>query len=237
MSPGQYNSVRPFTKVRFVQDPEEDLLTDFLFTQNIARGLNLMAAFDRTVTNGNYANAALDAWNVRIRFRYNISDRVNISISDFYTKAVNGLNYGVILNTSAYIPSDATENNSSTFDIRSRQDLTFAAIGRLLPDSASTTRLNLFYTNTYREYDSSGAANILEKNSAVVQGYDLRQDLRIPFMRLNFGYQQQKTARRSIRSIILCSGPGSIRSICSGLGGFRSFAAPGIRFTPGMGRK
>ena len=108
-----YNSVRPFTKVRFVQDPEEDLLTDFLFTQNIARGLNLMAAFDRTVTNGNYANAALDAWNVRIRLRYNISDRVNISLSDFYTKATNGLNYGVILDANAYNPGNASVINGS----------------------------------------------------------------------------------------------------------------------------
>ncbi len=188
-----YNSVRPFTKIRFVQDPEEDLLTDFLYTQNIARGLNLMAAFDRTVTNGNYFNAALDAWNVRTRLRYNISDRVNISLSYFYTKATNGLNDGVILDANAYLPGNASVINLSTFDIRTRQDITFAAAARLLPDSASMTRVNVFYTNTTREFDSSDVPHFLQENSAVMQGYDLRQDLRLPLTRWNFGYQWQKT--------------------------------------------
>ena len=190
-----YNSVRPVTKVRFVQDPEEDLLTDFLYTQNIARGLNLMAAFDRTVTNGNYDNAALDAWNIRTRLRYNITDRVNISLSDFYTKAMNGLNYGILLDENAYIPGNAMPNNSSAHDIRSRHDLTFAAVARLLPDSISTTKLNVFYTNTNREYDNPfSAVSLRQENSAVMQGFDFRQDLCLPFIRGRFGYQWQKTA-------------------------------------------
>jgi outer membrane cobalamin receptor len=190
-----YNSVRPFTKIRYVQDPSEDLLTDFLFTQNIARGLNLMAAFDRTVTNGNYYNSTLDAWNVRTRLRYNFSSRLNVSISDFYTKAQNGLDEGVILDDYAFIPSGASVNNLKAFDIRERHDVTFAAVARLLPDSVSTTKLNVFYTKTDREYrDPLSAEDTRQENSAGMEGFDLHQDMRLLFMHMNFGYQWQKTS-------------------------------------------
>ena len=43
----------------------------------------------------------LDAWNVRTRLRYDFSDRLNISLTDFYTKASNGLNGGIDLSHSA----------------------------------------------------------------------------------------------------------------------------------------
>lgn len=59
-----YNSFRPLTRLRFVQDPSGTILTDGVFTQNIARGLNLMIGFQRTTTVGRFTNAALDAWNI-----------------------------------------------------------------------------------------------------------------------------------------------------------------------------
>ena len=144
-----YNSYHPLTKLRFVQDPSGNLLTDGLFTQNVARGLNLMISFTRQTSNGNYPQIvntiilpSLDAWNVRTRLRYDFSSRLNISLTDFYTKASNGLNGGINLDSSANIfdAASAVVMNNYQHDDRSRRDETLSAIARIFSDSSSTTQ-------------------------------------------------------------------------------------------------
>ena len=157
-----YNSFRPLTKLRFVQDPKGTLLTDGLFTQNIARGLNLMIGFTRQTSDGNYPQTdinnntipILDDWNVRTRLRYNFSNRLNIALSDFYTKARNGLNGGIdILNSgNIFDGASAVVVNNFQHDDRSRRDETLLAIARLLPDSSSTTQVSCYYSTLEREY-------------------------------------------------------------------------------------
>jgi hypothetical protein len=149
-----YNSYRPFTKLRFVQDPKGTILTDGLFTQNLARGLNLMIGFQRTTTMGRYANADLDAWNVRSRLRYDISDRLNIALTDFYTKTGNGLNGGIDLSLSPALFDETTAivMNQYAHDDRSRRDVTLSAIGRIFSDTSSTTQASFYYSTLEREY-------------------------------------------------------------------------------------
>jgi outer membrane cobalamin receptor len=149
-----YNSYRPLTKLRFVQDPKGTLLTDGLFTQNVVRGLNLMIGFQRTTTVGRYTNANLDGWNVRTRLRYNISDRLNIALTDFYTKAGNGLNGGIdtIHSTTIFDETSALVFNKNAHDNRSRRDVTLSSIARIFSDSASTTHTSFYYSTLEREY-------------------------------------------------------------------------------------
>jgi hypothetical protein len=157
-----YNSFRPLTKLRFVQDPKGTILTDGLFTQNIARGLNLMIGFTRQTSDGNYPQTdisnnvipILDEWNVRARLRYNFSNRLNIALTDFYTKARNGLNGGIDVLHSGNIfdGASAVVVNNFQHDDRSRRDETLLAIARLLPDSSSTTQVSCYYSTLEREY-------------------------------------------------------------------------------------
>jgi outer membrane cobalamin receptor len=149
-----YNSLHPMTKLRFVQDPKGTILTDGIFAQNVARGLNLMIGFERATTLGRYPNAYLDAWNVRIRLRYNVSERLNIALTDFYTKAGNGLNGGLdpYQSASLFDETSAIVYHNNAHDDRSRRDVTLSAIARIFPDSASTTHANFYYSTLEREY-------------------------------------------------------------------------------------
>jgi outer membrane cobalamin receptor len=149
-----YNSLHPMTKLRFVQDPKGTILTDGIFTQNVARGFNLMIGFQRATTLGRYANAYLDAWNVRTRLRYNVSERLNIALTDFYTRAGNGLNGGLdpLQSASLFDETSAIVSNNNAHDNRSRRDVTLAAIARIFSDSASTTHASLYYSTLEREY-------------------------------------------------------------------------------------
>jgi len=183
-----FNSYRPMTKIRFVQDPLGTILTDGLFTQNVARGLNLTIGFQRTVTQGRYANASLDAWNVRTRLRYNVSDRLNLQLSDFYTKAGNGLNGGIdpLRSASLFDPASAVEDNPSSHDNRSRRDVTFSVIGRFFADSSSTTHASFYYSTLEREYWNL-LQTIDDSTHASFWGVRLRQEFSVDPLRVKIG--------------------------------------------------
>ena len=154
-----YNSLRPVTKIRFVQDPKETILTDLLFTQNILRGVNLHLGVLRQVSQGLFANSALDAWNLRGRIRYNVSDRINISATGMYFRSSLGLNGGVDEAQTLALPGGdpfdnvtAVVRTANAYQIQTRSDLTIAGIARLLADSASTTHAVAYTTSVEREY-------------------------------------------------------------------------------------
>ena len=154
-----YNSIKPYTKIRYVQDPKNTLLLDGLFAQNVARGLNLMFAFQRPTSQGLYTNSSLDAWNVRTRLRYDLSDRLNISLMEFFTQAINDMNGGV--NILVPYSQDVFSGTGSyvvhpfAWDKITRNDVSLSAIMRVLPDSASLTQMSLFYTTYEREFNKS----------------------------------------------------------------------------------
>jgi outer membrane cobalamin receptor len=207
-----YNSYRPLTKLRFVQDPKGTLLTDGLFTQNVARGLNLMVGFSRQVSDGRFINANLDAWNVRTRLRYNISDRFNISLTDFYTKAGNGLNGGVDISRSTSFNEVGAEVFSEfAWDKRSRRDVTLNTIARILSDSSSTTQASVYYSTLEREYYNPSVRLIDDFTRSSFWGVHLQQQFCLDFVRCTIGGSWER--RKSDSTRILASHLESERSL------------------------
>ena len=207
-----YNSIRAMTKLRFVQDPKGTVLTDGIFTQNVARGLNLMIGFQRTTTVGWYANADLDAWNIRTRLRYNFSDRLNIALTDFYTKAGNGLNGGVypLQSTAIFDETSARVFNNNAHDDRSRHDVTLSSIARIFSDSTSTTRVSFYYSTLEREYwnppdDQNGQyqryQNIDDSTKASFWGVRLQQQLSLVSAHLTIGGNFERRQSDSTRTL------------------------------------
>jgi len=197
-----YNSYRPLTKIRFVQDPKGTILTDGLFTQNVMRGLNLMIGFQRTVTVGRFANADLDAWNVRTRLRYDFSDRLNIALTDFYTKASNGLNGGVDPSQSPTLfdETSAIVFNQRAHDDRSRRDVTLSAIARIFADSSSVTQISFYYSTLEREYFNS-LNNIDDSTKASFRGIRFQQQLSFKPVHLTVGGNWDRRQSDSTRTL------------------------------------
>jgi outer membrane cobalamin receptor len=197
-----YNSYRATTKLRFVQEPKGTILTDGLFTQNVARGLNLMIGVQRTVTAGRFLNADLDAWNIRTRLRYNFSDRFNIALTDFYTKAGNGLNGGVDQSRSSTIFNEtgAYVLNETAWDKRSRHDVTLSVIARILSDSSSTTHANIYYSNLDREYKNPQDYND-DSTKASFWGVHLQQQLLLYPIHITFGGNWERRQIDSTRTL------------------------------------
>lgn len=150
----QYNSARPMTKLRFFQGPYNHILSDGIFAQNIARGLNAMFGFQRHVTDGRFPNSPYDSWNLRLRLRYNASEQLNVWASDMYTKSMIGLNGGVnpAQSQSLFDEVTARVRDLTSYQIASRHDLTAGVAGKFLADSSLLTRVTAYYSSIDHEY-------------------------------------------------------------------------------------
>jgi hypothetical protein len=150
----QFSTVRPITAVRFVQEPDETLLSDAFFAQNIARSTALTLGFQRHTSAGRFTNAALDAWNLRGRVRTNLSQRLNLAVMWGYGRSSRGVNGGVdpVLSQSVFDDVSAIVVHSSGYEIRERTDLGMTGILRPFDDSLATTRIGVIGRRVEREY-------------------------------------------------------------------------------------
>jgi outer membrane cobalamin receptor len=193
----QYNSLRPITKLRYSQSPNNTLLTDGLFTQNLLRGLNFMLGFQREVSDGRFEDSRTDNWNVRTRLRYNFSQRLNIALTDFYTKTINGQNGGVnpFATNNIFDEMTAVVNNATATETVARRDVSLLAIAQLFDDTASTTHMSAFYTNFEREYNGGSgdgtSASLLNFHKAEVNGLRLQQSFRSTIHHTDIGFQTE----------------------------------------------
>ena len=207
----QYNTLRPITKIRYIQAPYNSLLTDGLFTQNLVRGLNFMFGFQRRVSDGRFngARATTEApptqgaivnnWNVRTRLRYNFSDRFNIALTDFYTKDINGLNGGVDTSRSVNMYDDiaAFVNSPNAVETVARRDASLIAVARLFDDSSSITQANIYYTHLLRDYVNPGSEfnllDIKDSHYAELSGIRIQQSFHSGFQNTEVGIQAERS--------------------------------------------
>ena len=205
----QYNTLRPITKVRYVQGPNNDLMSDGLFTQNLLRGLNLMFGFQRRVSDGRFngvrtstavpapQGAIVDDWNVRTRLRFNFSNKLNIALTDFYTKDINGLNGGIDSSSTSNIYDDlgAYVHSPNGLETVSRRDVSLLAVGKFFDDSTSITQANAYYTHLQRSFSDPGTEftplTISDSHYAELRGIRIQQSFRSDIHETEFGVQSE----------------------------------------------
>ncbi len=95
----RYNTAKPFSRIWYHQGGSEYLASDGIFSQNIARNLNFTMGWRRQFSSGRYPNQALDAWNLRLLLRWNLSERTNISYTHLFTSHIIGTNGGIDTST------------------------------------------------------------------------------------------------------------------------------------------
>ena len=205
----QYNSNRPITKIRYMQGPFEQILTDGLYTQNVARGVNVMFGFQRSVSDGRYPNSGYDAWNIRTRVRYDHSDRWNFWISDLYTRSATQMNGGIdpARSPSFFDEVTAVVRTEEASQTTSRRDVTVGGVAKLFPDTTARTKARLYYSTIDREYREGSepfdSARIVDNTLLSFWGAQLEQEFEGEFARLAVGGEYE---RRSLEKNLLIGG-------------------------------
>lgn len=190
----QFNNTRPITNIRYIQGAFEYSLLDGFFAQNIARSTNALLGFQRQVTDGRFANSALDSWHIRGRVRYNASERFNIALTEYYSRSVNGMNGGIDLMQSRdpFDEITAVVRNANASERVSRHDLTLNGIARLFRDSLSTTQFSIYYSDIEREY-TDAPRNISDTYGSTMLGGRILQSLRTQTQNFLVGLDVQQS--------------------------------------------
>lgn len=152
-----YNSNRPFSKINYTESAANYQFSDGTFSQNISRKINFTFGFQHQGTDGRFAAGAHDAWNMRVKLRYNLSRNFNIILSEYLTSSETDLNGGVdVVQTGAaafaFDPIRAVMKNYDSFEKISRHDVDLSLVGTLLGDTANVSMLTLYYSTNLREY-------------------------------------------------------------------------------------
>jgi outer membrane receptor protein involved in Fe transport len=193
-----YNSNRAYTKINYAETANNYQYSDGTFSQNISRKINLTLGFQHQGWGGRFVNSANDAWNVRIKARYNISRNLNIILSEYLTRTETRLNGGISLEKSgglffAFDRILAVPVNSESYEKVSRHDVDLSLVGTLLGDTTNVSTLTLYYSSNLREYrdeENTTLANgvrIHTDHRSAWFGATLTQDYHTEWQRFNLG--------------------------------------------------
>lgn len=179
----QFSTNRPITKIRFIQGPYEHLLTDAFYTQNVFRDFNVQFGVQRQARDDRFVNSAYDSWIIRSAIRYNVSGRLNISLSDLYRRWTVGMNNGIDVDSTRarglnpFSDAEAIVLSASASERRTQRDVTLSAVALLLPDTTISTQMHGYFTTAEREYtDPAGlASSTFDRYAYEVQGLILHQ--------------------------------------------------------------
>jgi len=165
-------AIHPYSRIRYSESVYGYGFFDGMFSQNLSRALNVTAGMQHGTLAGEYPNSDYDAWDARVKVRYNLSSRLNIFASEIFNKTQLGLNGGVdtaSANITGYNPIQAQLRNTDSYEKITRHDVQLGAAGELFPDSAFETTLTLYHSTNLREYRD-------EENRPYPNGFFVQQD-------------------------------------------------------------
>ena len=148
-------AIHPYTHIRYSESVYGSGLFDGMFSQNLTRSLNVTGGVQHGTFDGEYPNGDEDAWNLRMKLRYNLNARLNIFASEIYNKTQVGLSGGVDTATAyvyGYDPRQAVMKNTDSYEKITRYDAQLGAAGEFFPDTTFVTALTLYHSTNFREY-------------------------------------------------------------------------------------
>ena len=165
-----YNSNRPFSKINYSETGYNYQYSDGTFSQNISRRINFTFGFQHQGTDGKFPSSADEAWNGRVKVRYNFSRDFNVILSEYHTSTQTQLNGGVNLALSGSVaglsPFEATMRELDSYEKVTRNDVDLMLVGTFLGDTTNVSALSFYYSHSIREYRDQETA--IEPNSIFI---------------------------------------------------------------------
>ncbi len=178
-----FNNNRAITHLRYSQGVSGYTHTDAMFAQNIANGMNLTFAlahygFGSNKENQKYRarfiNSNDDAWNIRSKLRYNLTDWFNLSFTYFYNKTWTGLHGGVnyYTTTSLFDGLEASVENFETYEKLYSNNYNLTAAFYPHADSTFLSTISVYSSDKIREYRNEENRNSFFKTDGIFQKRD-----------------------------------------------------------------
>jgi hypothetical protein len=185
---------RPITRIRYVEDAYDLIVTDGSFTHNFRRDLNFTVGFRRGTSAGRFLNSQYDSWNIFGNVFWTPLKNMSLSLLNIYTTTKTALNGGIYVQNPSNIGDETLYNERLAPVVDSvanlaieRNDLTLVL--NYIIDSLLNTSLTAYHTFQTDEFSSKGVSR--ERNSSLY-GLKLNFSKRVRLFNLNAGLEVQR---------------------------------------------
>lgn len=169
------NTNKPYTKLWYAQNSNDMISLDGIYSQNFLPNTNFSFGFRRQFAFGYYDNSKVDNWNVRTKFRWNLSENTNISLTENFNHIRNGINEGLNLARTQninYFDRDAAVVNFINFSYENfSHDITLSLTYNINDDTTSNIKANIFYSSDDKNYKFDDTQFFLINDSLLRQNY------------------------------------------------------------------
>ncbi len=179
-------SSRPYSRIKYYQGPNGEAMVDGLFNMWLYKKLNAYFDITNRKTDSSYANTSLSLWQSRLKLKYLLNNKINITGSFYYATSKTGLNGGADI---IKIDSTASNPNNILYDERlapvvypdrsrqtKQQYFSLKLLGKLFRNSR--TDLTFYYGSDYDGVSGSrDSVYFAYTDRNKTYGFSLRHDL------------------------------------------------------------
>ncbi|MBU2447153.1 MAG: Plug domain-containing protein, partial [Bacteroidetes bacterium] len=153
----------PYSRIKYIEAPYENLLVDGMFNANFHRRLNFDFGLTKHSQPGRFKNSERDLWAGKIKLTHFISNEFNWNFAYRYSKSLIRFNEGVSLSKMILRPNETINDviydellapvvNEDAYHKWTKHNLDFEARGNFLNDHKSISSLKLYFSQSQREY-------------------------------------------------------------------------------------
>ncbi len=197
-----HNAKKPFTRLWFSQAGFGSLASDGIYSVNFRPNWNFYFGYKGQNAQGQFENDDYSHWNIRLKLRWNPSNRTSISFSDNFTNHKLGISGGMNEKTSIdgagnlylYSPIYANKHLLEFTERNYRHDLNLNVTSVLDKDSTSILSSGLYFSDVLWRFEApaneridTNAKEILEyrlDNFGAFTKYSFRY---LDYIQLNLG--------------------------------------------------
>jgi hypothetical protein len=200
----RYSSI-PYSKVKYIKAPYDNLFFDGMFNVNFSPKINFEFGVTKHNALGRFLNSEKDLWAGKLKSTYFLSNELNLNLVYRYSKSIVRFNEGINLNNPLLASDEPVENvlydnqraiviNDDAYHKWTIHRVNFQSLFK--PIDFSLTQLNFYFNQALREFrdneHKADSLRIFNNHWSKVLGLELKENLTYSINELEFQLKYER---------------------------------------------
>ncbi len=205
----RYSSI-PYSRLKYIEAPYDNLFFDGLFNVNLTRKNNFEFGITKHNALGRFINSEKDLWAGKLKLTHYFSNKINFDFTYRYSKSLVRFNEGINLNNP--LLSSGSSFDEILYDNQKALPVnddayhkwtfnTWDLIVLIQPNDRMQTSINAYYIQSLREFrdneHKADSLKIFDNHLSKTYGFTLRENLQFLFNRFELSFNFEKIAIES----------------------------------------
>ncbi|MBM4175085.1 MAG: hypothetical protein FJ213_02780 [Ignavibacteria bacterium] len=153
----------PYSRIKYIEAPYDNLFIDGMFNANFHRRLNFDFGLTKHSQPGRFKNSERDLWAGKVKLSHFFSNYINWNFAYRYSKSLVRFNEGISTNKINLRPNETIEDvlydelrapvvNEDSYHKWTKHNLDLEVRGNFFENNRSISSLNLYFAQSQREF-------------------------------------------------------------------------------------